>query len=154
MEYIQNIHVTSVTKKDLVNLFSTATYNNPDMGIEVSRDSLDIKARVTTEEDCLEDVWAKVLLEPLGHLDILVPDEATYGEKGKNWIKAEFEIHEGWINDYPITRYKIGLQNLLDGLNRPEAVEYVNELFIKDEGDLYTAYNLMQIILFNEVIYG
>lgn len=57
-------------------------------------------------------------------------------------------------NGYYHPAYRVGLEEILEGCSTDEGYEYAKELFLDEDGDFFTAYNLLQIIIFGEVVYG
>lgn len=145
--------ITELTQEDLVNLLCTATYGSNWLGCYAP----DKKEVGITDEDCLEDEWAKVLL---GGKSIICTDYYAEGECYGN-LPCN-------IDDEENAEYTLTLQDILDGLQRSadgtfkDANAYKGFLarcyndFVNDGDDWdYTeADALMQIILFNELIYG
>lgn len=155
---IKEFKVKSLDYSDLVNLFSTATYGNDAIYIDVP-----FPYRALAEgADCLEGRWANVLLKG-GKIDIydLFDDSDTseesklnrYGEKGINWVTTSFRPpHDE--DDIYVTAYRISLETLMKGMSTNSAIPYIEELFDEEAGDMWTAYNLLQIAIFGEIIYG
>lgn len=145
--------ITELTQEDLVNLLCTATYGSNWLSCYAP----DKKEVGITDEDCLEDEWAKVLL---GGKSIICTDYYAEGECYGN-LPCN-------IDDEENAEYTLTLQDILDGLQRSadgtfkDANAYKGFLarcyndFVNDGDDWdYTeADALMQIILFNELIYG
>ena len=150
--------ITELSQEDLVNLFSTATYGSNWLGIRTGETTGVEKSG----NDCIEDVWAKAVLA--GHklkcTDYYAEGEA-YGKLGRV-IKCEDEV------TYFVGLKEIiaGLQKCLDGTfkhdddvsGKGEATwlaECVKHL--QDGGydlDNPEAEALMQVIMFDELIYG
>ena len=146
--------ITELTQEDLVNLLCTATYGSSWLECYANdRSGVDI-----TENDCLEDVWAKCLL---AGKKITFVDHYAEG------------IHYGSINDYTFGKedeeceYRISLQNIIDGLQKCADMDFVdseNNGWIAEcyanllnggyDFDQTEADALVQIILFGELIYG
>ena len=146
-----------LTHDDLVNLLCTATYGSNWLEIYApDRKGVDI-----TEDDCMEDVWAKCLLA------------------GKKIVATDFYAegeHYGDIEDYSFGKedgeceYRICLQDIINGLQRCADGTFNGAEEYNDKGFLARCYNdfvndgrnwdyteadaLMQVILFNELIYG
>lgn len=162
--------VNKLTHDELVNLFSTATYGNESaIMIKPSEEydglQLDAQSR--------EDYWASIL-EHGGSLWVYdLYDESSskeeaeyYGKQGVNWIETNYKgVTNKMVDLFGIGRipiigkvptYKVTMKTLLAGINAntKESSRLVQELFIEGEGDLYTAYNLMQVAVFGEIIYG
>ena len=162
--------VNKLTHDELVDLFSTATYGNESaIMVKPSKEleglQLDAQSR--------EDYWAYIL-EQGGSLWVYdLYDESTsnedaeyYGKKGINWVETDYKgvtskmvdilgrVHT--MGKFSVPAYKITMETLLAGINAntQESSQLVQELFIEGDGDLYTAYNLIQVAVFGEIIYG
>lgn len=145
--------IEGVSLENLVDLFTTATYGSS---------WLDIFAPVRTglhieETDCREDVWAKALLA--GH-----PIECTdYYADGDVYGYLPHTI-----GDNDEVTYKVTMQDVLDGLQKCADGTFKGNKsdhdWLKDcfnhfragEGDMDNpeAEAIMQVIMFNELIYG
>lgn len=153
--------ITEFTKDDLVNLFSTAltgsTYLIADYEEAIEHD----------EDACHEEIIADILLNGG---KVLVTD--TYAD-GCHYGDLRWEYNE----DYDVT-YRVGYIDIIKGLGRAANGAFnagENDEFTPDwrernldfarrsfdafahdgaEWDLTTADCLMQIILFNEIVYG
>lgn len=161
--------VNKLTHDELVNLFSTATYGNESaIMIKPSEEydglQLDTQSR--------EDYWASIL-EQGGSLWVYdMYDESTskenaeyYGKQGVNWVETDYKVVVNKMVDifgrvhvigkFSVPTYKITMETLLAGINAntKESSRLVQELFIYEDGDLYTSYNLMQVAVFGEIIY-
>lgn len=153
--------IEELSQEDLVNLFSTATYGSSWLGIRTGE-----KTGVQEDaNDCLEDVWAKAVLA--GHklkVTDYYAEGDVYGPHGKVIKKDGTAV------------YFIGLKEIMDGLqkcadgtfihtNYDESDNGDNEKswiaecfqhFKEDTGEMDNpeAEALMQVIMFNELIYG
>ena len=151
--------IEELSQEDLVNLFSTATYGSSWLGIRTGE-----KTGVQEDEnDCLEDVWAKAVLA--GH-KLKVTDYYAEGERYGDLgcvVKDEDEV-----------TYFVGLKEIMDGLRRcadgtfkheddeygRREAEWLKECvahFADEDScefDNPEAEALMQVIMFNELIYG
>lgn len=145
--------ITELSQEDLVNLFSTATYGSSWLGIRTGE-----KTGIKEEEgDCLEDVWAKAVLA--GH-KLKVTDYYAEGEV--------YGPHGKVIKKDGTAVYFIGLKEIMDGLQKCAdgrfeghgreldwLKECVDHFATEDPGfDNPEAEALMQVIMFNELIYG
>lgn len=159
MEAKVKVVSVSLTHDDLVSLFSTALYGNDIL--EGSYCKSDYPNINFEETDCFEDIIAKILLNG-GEITITdnegaesnAKDICYYGKKSKNWQSTGIVEGYGWSGKYYAPTYKINLQNILNGIKSPEGYKLAEELLINEEGDFYTAFNLLQIIVFGEEIYG
>lgn len=143
--------ITNLTKGDLVNLISTASYGSQWLDFQYDR----TKCPDVRPNDCAEDIAAKILLagETIEFVDYNAeePDE-IYSSK------AHYEADAGI---YPISLIDIanGLETALNGGFRnasfSEEEEARESVLNLQTGDLDNgeAETLMQIIMFNEIIY-
>lgn len=146
--------ITELTQEDLVELFATATYGSSWLEIATTDDS-----KVEADEcDCREDIWAKALLggEPIGCIDHYAEGE-VYDDKGVAVVSDDEEDES--------VCYLITLQDILDGLQKcadgtfkgdPSTHAWLAECFADlktGDMDLPEAEALMQVIMFNELIY-
>ena len=152
--------ITELTQEDLVDLLCTATYGSNWLDCYTpNRLGLDI-----TESDCREDVWAKALLA--GHsiecIDYYAEEEAygnlphTTDEDGNvTYIVTLEDIKNGLQACFDGT-FKIGYGD--GNSERAWLKECYAHFSDPDEGrmemDQPEAEALMQVIMFNELIYG
>lgn len=147
------VTITELTHEDLVCLIATATYGSPWLGFQYNK----LKCRNIQDTDTAEDIAAKILMYG-GTIDFI--DEGAEDAADIYSPSGYFESNAGI---YPVTSDMIrqGLENALNGTfkatDRQEksyARRCAAEL-LKDEPDLDIddAETLMQIILFNEIIY-
>ena len=136
----QNIEIVSVSKDDLVNLLSTALYGSSYLSADYDKIFYYSLPDDKKSGDCFEDGQS---------------EGEVYSDKGIA------------IND-SCTQYTITLDDIINGLQRAangtynvcNDQKYVHDcVFALDDDfdfdfDLTDADTLMQIILFNEVIYG
>lgn len=154
------------TKEDLVNLLSTALYWSNYL-------SADYEESVEyDEDDCYEEIMAEILLNGG---KILITDH--YAEDGEVYGNLPCEVKEDEENyGCLITTYFVTLKDIVSGLTkaangtfntRPDVsdeyadrnIEFAKRSFNALSFDEYqwdynTADCLMQIILFDEIIYG
>jgi hypothetical protein len=153
------VTISEITQDDLVNLFSTAFYGSNYLAADY-KDAIEYD-----EDDCHEEILAKILLNGG---EILVTD---YDADGCHYGNLRWEYNE----DYDVT-YHVRYEDIVRGLEkagsgtfnaRPDVSEDFADRNIKfakssfnafayddTEWDLTTADCLMQIILFDEIIYG
>ena len=153
------VTIKELTKEDLVDLFSTAFYGSNYLSADYE------EAVEYNEEDCYEDIMAKILLNGG---KIFVTD--GYAD-GCHYGNLQYQFNE----DYDAT-YTLRLEDVIKGLEKAAngtfnlrqdvGADYAdgNREFAKRsfeamawnerEWDLTTADCLMQIILFDEIIYG
>ena len=142
------IQVIELTHEEIVNIFSTANYNNSSLELSYA-DSMDDLAREVkkkwndTHGDtmCYEDKLAAIL-ENGGTIAAIDAEEYKYRD-----YNGEEPTKENHV--YPIT-----MQTLLDACSTEEGYSYAKRLLVDEEGDLYDAWNIIQIAMFGEVIYG
>lgn len=156
------VTITEITHDDLVNLLSTAlsgsTYLTADYEEAVEHN----------EDDCYEDIMAKILLNGG---KICITDH--YAEDGEVYGDNPCKVNEDEDNCFSTT-YFISLATIVTGLMRAASGTFnagndewteqtlrsarVSFNSFADEEDLtfdqVRADILMQIILFNEIVYG
>lgn len=146
----REIKITQLTKDELSNLISTATYGDNSFDILVPKEYLELKTLGGNEDDCWEDELTNVLLNG-GKIDI-IDMEDEYDDAN---ARVESKVHHlEEYNGYYHPAYRVGLEEILEGCSTDEGCEYAKELFLDEDGDFFTAYNLLQIIIFGEVVYG
>ena len=153
--------ITDLTTEDLVNLFSTAFYGSNYL-------SADYEESVEHDEaDCYEDIMANILLNGG---KIMVTD--SYAD-GCHYGTLKWQYNEDYdvTYDVRIEDIKRGLERAANGtFNAGENDEYQPDwrerniefakrsfnafAFDEREWDAITADCLMQIILFDEIVYG
>lgn len=153
--------ITSITHNDLVNLFSTALYGNSLVDADYSNEY----NVLFDSNDCFEDKLAKILLNG-GEITIIdmesydnIEDDThydTYGTKGANWCSTELIEMTSWLSgDFKVIGYHINLNTLLQSINASDkAMKLMETLLVDEDGDMYTAYNILQHAVFGKVIYG
>ena len=139
--------VKGITEEELSTLCSLLE-GAPEMHLAMDKETY---AKYRTEDDCLEDVWARAILngEKVYFIDdsVTSEDEAIEPAEG---VEIDTEVDQ--YGDF-IVKYALTLENILKGLSSEEAQPYVRD-FIEENDDMWTAYNLFQIIAFGEIIYG
>lgn len=159
-----HVEVTEITHEDLVNLFSTVFYGSHYLSAYYDHLSNEIER---DEEDCYEDIMAKTLLSggKIYVTDCNAEDGEVYG-----FLPCEVtEDEDGNLS----TTYHVTLASVVAGLSRAGSGtfnagddEWTNQTIrcakvsfdsFADEDsidfDLIRADVLMQIILFNEIVY-
>lgn len=90
-------------------------------------------------------------------------DLPFYGTAGTNWVrtfrhKLEYQAWNGSMVTCYVPGYEITLETLIKGLNasKDSSKGSVIKTLLDDEfeGDVYDAYNLFQIAVYGEIIYG
>lgn len=138
--------ILEITHDDLVNLFSTATYDSSYLSMGLPKGSYK-GTELENVNDCVEDKWAKVLLNggSVYVYDYYAEDEDEfYGNLPHEWNGNRM-------------RYTITLEDIKRGLESCNKDEYLRknlEELITEDIDLIGAENIMQQIVFGEVIYG
>lgn len=138
-----NVQVTGVTHEELVNLFSTAFYGNENMGAYYDRHELDQIPEDQREGNCFEDFLADMILNGKS---IQVTDYLAGGE-----VYGHLPSNPGYDDEFIV--YDVTLEDILQGLSSEVGFKMMQEIQ-SGEGDMFTAYNLMQRIIFTEEIYG
>lgn len=144
--------VTEVTYEDLVRLFSAATYGSSWIGISIP----EIDNTKFNKDDCLEDMWAKVLLngKSLYFHDYYAEDADDFYGNLPHW--SYFETPNNGFMRYTFTLddIKKGVAKALD--SGDYIAEYIHHWTDDDccEFDNPQAEAIMQWIIFGEEIYG
>lgn len=161
MEYKNNLKIKSLSHDDLVNFLSTALYGSSYLSAEYDKEFYNSIPEDQRHGDCYEDKMADVLLNG-GTIYIF----DNYSEGEGYGSPDDYEVITE--NGYEYTMYKLTLDKLIRGLekcangtyNVHDDSKYIKECFDEvadeEEGDydLSMADSLMQVILFNELVYG
>ena len=126
----KQVKVTNLTKDDLVVFFSSATYGNDYWSVKIVKKSMpiDVFNKIYDSNDCIEEIWADVLLNG-GRLCI--------------------------IDNKENNKYYVNMQSVLDGYSKGYEICPKTMLNFEEENDdMWDGYNLMQAIIFGEIIYG
>lgn len=148
--------ISEITHDDLVNLFSTALYGSNYLSSSYD-ESVD-----ENDDDCYEDVLAKILLSG-GKIQI-----TDYYAEGCDYGNLPRKMDEDENYTYTVTLedIKTGLAKAADGTFNSQSKDFVEDerrfakrafdFFVTEACDFDLTYAdcLMQIILFNEIIYG
>ena len=161
MKLKNNVEIIDITHEDLVNLFSTALYGSSYLSAEYDKDFYNSIPKDKKEGDCFEDHIADVLLNG-GEIYIYdaYSEGEVYSDNGE-LIKEEY-------SDEEYAQYTLTLTDIIEGLQRAANGTYKtndDDKFIRQcfnefadldccDLDLTDAEALMQIITFNELIYG
>lgn len=147
--------VRGITHDDLVTLLSAATYDNPNLWVEIMN-----KGRHSfTTRTCREDAWAEVLLKSDA---IKVVDMCSSYDNGERYDEYAFKDEDTGCAAYPLILkdIEVGLARCLDkevtchcGEESSLRDAAINLMDGSSEFDAVQAYNLLQAILFNEIIY-
>lgn len=133
------IQVIELSHSDLVDIFATATYGSEAIDIDYNREEWG--ALPVKEGECSEDAMADMILN--GH-QLTVTDFYAEGETYREGAK---------LDKYGNGIYEIQYSDILNACSTTEGIELAIDLF-EGNGDYFTAYNLMQLIVFGEIIYG
>ena len=137
-----SLQVTEITHDELVSVFSMLCCEN-DFSVGCKKKDYAQVPEDKRNGDCYEDKCADVLLNG-GKIYVtdIQAEEQVYSE-------LPHTIDE---EDESVT-YEVTLGDFLKGFSNTDAMEYVQDL--ADENDDYwTAYNLIQFVLFGGLIYG
>jgi len=138
--------VTELDHSDLVELFSTAFYNSRIFGGNYNNEDL----RIKDENDCFEDNLAYVLLDGKS---IQVRD--FYAEEESDYYG---DLPHEWDDDDEFMSYTVNIKDIENGIAKAldEQKNFAWNFVKYDYGnfDAEDAENLMQYILFGELIYG
>ena len=122
----KEVKVLELTKEDLVTFFSAATYGCGYWSVQIKKNSISIYDLDTNQ--CIEEIWADALL------------------KGGKLVVTDNEDE---------SKYVVDMEKVLNGYSKCYEVSpqtMVN--FELENEDMWDGYNLMQVILFGEIIYG
>lgn len=143
--------ISDITRDDLVNLFSTATYGSEYLDCSIPKGNYK-GTSLEDENDCRENKWAKVLLSGKSiYVYDFYSEECEYGNLPHEWIESKQAM-----------RYELTLEDLRKGLERAIERDDRDHLFDEvyhlmtedDRFDICEAENLLQYIVFGEVVYG
>lgn len=134
--------VTELSHEDLVEILSVALTGCDWTMVEYDKDLW--RTVPHYGEECIEDICADLLLA--GHT-IGVRDLSAEGEVYTSKT-TEVDLNDGSV------LYTLAIEDFLDGCSTEEGYGYAKELLEDCEGDYYTANNLLQIIMFGDVVYG
>ena len=143
-----NIKISEVEYDDIVNLFSTALYGNSSFGCEYTREQRNkYKAN---EEDCYEDIIAKILL---GGGEVKVID--CFAESEDDIYGNNPSVY--WDDDYEHMVYPITLNDVINGLelaaNNGQSERVMKVMNDDPSFDMIDADILMQFICYGDIIY-
>lgn len=154
--------ITGITKDDLVELFSTALYGSP--FLEVSFNSNEYRKIPNPDDcECLEEKLAKMLLngKPIIIYDRYAEDEEDFHGDLPHW----------WCSDWETVAYSLTLDDIKKGFEKclsgtfkvnggdDEEVPYIRECMVHlvdgdGDLDLPEASNLLQVVIFGQIVYG
>ena len=145
--------ITELNHDELVDLISTAFTGNDSMGIDYDYDEWKaLPEEKKTKDPCFEDKCADLLL--CGHTITIADYEAE--EYGLNGPKGKMVKNDGWGNCYAdnVGIYEISYQDILEACSSEKGLPWATEMFVDENGDYWTGYNLIQIAMFGDIIYG
>lgn len=133
-----DITIKNITRDQLVDLFTTATYGSSWLGIKTLKNERHLDEQLSPEyleERCIEEKWADRLLA------------------GGSIVCIDYEDED---EDGKPVRYVLSLDDIKNGLTKAAMGEAVRDWadWIEEQHDYYTCNNLMQVCIFGEVIYG
>ena len=122
----KEVKVLELTKEDLVTFFSAATYGCGYWTTKIKKNSISIYDLDTNQ--CIEEIWADALL------------------KGGKLVVTDNEDE---------SKYVVDMDAVLKGYSKCYEVSPQTMVNFEEENeDMWDGYNLMQVILFGEIIYG
>ena len=131
------LNVTELSHDDIVAILSDLNCD-----CHFGMDKVDGEKYHDVEGDCYEDILARHLLD--GGNIVIIDNDAdgvAYGNLPQK-IGEDDEVE-----------YTVSYQDFIKGLQCEEAFPYVVDM-INENGDYWTSYNLIQCVLFCEIIYG
>lgn len=144
--------ITDITHEDLVDLFSTATYGSNYLSLRFITENDYYGTELEDSNDCWEDKFAKLLIAG-GCIEVL-----DYFAEDKDDFHGDLSHSPSW--DGQCMSYTINLTDIQNGLQKAlDKGHYEARCarhLIEQEGDLdlQEAEDLMQVIIFGEIIYG
>ncbi len=133
------VKLKSLAHEELSDILTTAFYGNTEM-------TMNYDGTPSIDRLCFEDRAAQVLLDGG---TILVTDLESYGDS----LEDAYGTLPKYIDEDEYITYKVTLKDILERASTPECLRMIQDILFGD-GDMYTAWNLMQVIVFGEVIYG
>lgn len=135
--------IDNLDKELLVDLLTTATFGSDWLEIKTLKSEKNLDANLDEtylQNRCLEEKWADRLLNG-GHIICI------------DWY--DFETDENG-NDKDGVRYELTLEDFKNGLLKAKEKEAMRDWvdFVEENDDYYTCNNLVQVVIFGEVIYG
>ena len=143
------IQVTKLTHEEIVNILATAFYGNNEMEVSYP-DSMDDMASY------IKTYWKETRTETMTWEDKL----AEILERGGTLTVIDYEDYDndnGYNGEEPNKDkgiHPLTLKKLLDACSTTEGYKYAKTLLVDEDGDLYDAWNIIQIAMFGEVVYG
>jgi hypothetical protein len=148
MEYSTKTTITEIKHEELVNMFSLMLYGNCNFIV----DNTDFrKEYIKVTDACIEEKMASILLNGG---EVLIGDTNSEGED-EHYGNLRYIFKDG------IVYYRVTLQDIKEGLARcaDSKDKYIQEAalsIMRDDGeaDGWDGDNILQTILYGEVIYG
>ena len=143
------IQVTKLTHEEIVNILATAFYGNNEMEVSYP-DSMDDMASY------IKTYWKETRTETMTWEDKL----AEILERGGTLTVIDYEDYDndnGYNGEEPNKDkgiHPLTLKKLLDACSTREGYKYAKALLVDEDGDFYDAWNIIQIAMFGEVVYG
>ena len=138
------VQITELTKNELSDIIGSVISGNGYFYFDKEKYS----NLISEDEKYYEDKIASVLANggEVVYVDEMAEEDDTiYGNFN---VKAE-------LNDDGEMEYTINLKTFLAGLNNStESIKYLHEMLIEESGDAYTAWCIVQLGVFGELIYG
>lgn len=131
------LNVTELSHDDIVLILSDLNCD-----CHFGMDKVEGEEYEKTEDDCYEDTLARHLIN--GGNIVIIDNDAD----GEVYGNLPHKI----VNDDEV-EYTVSYQDFLNGFQCDEAFPYVVDM-INENGDYWTSYNLIQCVLFGEIIYG
>lgn len=131
------LNVTELNHDDIVAILSDLNCD-----CHFGMDKVDGEKYHDVEGDCYEDILARHLLD--GGNIVIIDNDADGVAYGK--LPQKFGADDE-------VEYTVSYQDFINGLQCEEAFPYVVDI-INENGDYWTSYNLIQCVLFGEIIYG
>ena len=142
------VKVKSLTREDLVNILSTGLYGNYSCYASYKKNDIKSLPNASKVKDmCFEEKLAEILLNG-GKIQLtdLEAEECVYGDLPHKVNNDEDDEEYGAVT-YDVT---------LDDFKRAveQGYEYAQALLVHGTGDFYDGWNLIQIAMFGEEVYG
>lgn len=135
--------IDNIDKELLVDLLTTATFGSDWLEIKTLKAERELDTQFDSDyldNRCLEEKWADRLLNG-GHIICI------------DWNDYETDDNG---NDIDGVRYELTLEDFKNGLIKAKEKDAIRDWadFVEEKEDYYTCNNLVQVVIFGEVIYG
>lgn len=143
--------VTELTHDDIVTILADGLYGCSHLGLDYNSEDWESLPEEKREGECIEDKCADLLLngKSITIADFYAEDYGIHSTKGKMVKNLEWSIGCEEVGEYTIT-----LQDVLDACSTPDGLRCASHLLLDETGDHWDAYNIIQIAMFGEIIYG